>query len=213
MQSLIGGAPQRGGQLGHKVAHLVGVRHEHQLGLLGCDELLQRGGEGVGRVGFEFRRLDGVDFRDLLARDFVGEVRDSAADDGGFERPAGFGGQGLPGGEGLPGDAVQFAFTLFDDDQDRIRHDLRLGLQVRTLDFKNQFPDLSSRFSVSTARALRCAISPPASSRLRPAGLPEIRCSWFSAERTAARSSACWRRSPTALRPASLCAAACSSPA
>ena len=79
---------------------------------------LQRGREGVGRIGFEFRGLDGVDFRDFLARDFVGEACDSASRDRGFERPAGFGGQGLPGGEGLPGDAVQFSFALFDDDQD-----------------------------------------------------------------------------------------------
>ena len=76
---------------------------------MGCfdrDELLQGGGEGVGRVGFEFRGLDGIDFRDLLARDFVGEGRDSASGDRGFESPAGFGRQSLAGSESLPGDAV-----------------------------------------------------------------------------------------------------------
>ncbi len=79
---------------------------------------LSAGGESIGSVGFELRRLDGVHFRDLLARDFVGKARDPAADNGSLERPAGFGGQGLSGGERFPGDAVQFSFALFDDDED-----------------------------------------------------------------------------------------------
>ncbi len=71
--------------------------------------------EGVRCVRFELRRLDGVNFRDFLGRNFVGKVRDAAADDRSFERPTGFRGERLPGGERLPRDAVQFAFALFDD--------------------------------------------------------------------------------------------------
>ena len=93
------GAFHRGRQLGNKITHLISVRHQHQFGLFGCDELLQPGGESVGRVRFEFRRLDGINFRDFLARNFGGKTRDAAADDGRLECPAGFGGESLSGGE------------------------------------------------------------------------------------------------------------------
>ena len=49
------------------------------------------------------------------------------ADHRGFERPAGGGGNGLSGGDGFPGDAIQFAFALFDDYEDRIGHKVSLA--------------------------------------------------------------------------------------
>ena len=60
-----GGASHRGREFGDEVAHLIGVRHQHQLGLLGGDELFERGGEGVGSVGLELRRLDRVNLGDF----------------------------------------------------------------------------------------------------------------------------------------------------
>ena len=83
---------------------------------------LSAGGEGVRRVGLELRGLDGVDLRDFLGSDFGGEGGTPAAHDGGFESPAGGGGDGLAGGDGFPGDAIEFAFALFDDYQNRIGH-------------------------------------------------------------------------------------------
>ena len=109
------GAPHGRSQFGNKVAHLIGVRHQHELRLLRGEQLLERGGEGIGRVRLELRRFDGVDLADLLGGNFGGEGGGAASDHGGFESPAGSGGDGLTGGDGLPGDAVEFAFALFDD--------------------------------------------------------------------------------------------------
>ena len=124
------GASHGGGELGDEVAHLIGVRHQHQLRLLRGEELFERGGEGIGRVGLELRRFDRIDLRDFLGRDFGGEGRRVCPDDGGFESPAGGRGDGLSGGDRLPGDAVQFAFALFDDYEDGIGHKAVLSSQV-----------------------------------------------------------------------------------
>ena len=59
---------QRGRQLGSEVAHLVGVRHQHQLGLLLLDEGLERGDEAVGSVRLQLRRFQVVHLGDLLRR-------------------------------------------------------------------------------------------------------------------------------------------------
>ncbi len=86
-------AVQRGGKLGSEVAHLVGVRHQHQSRLLLLDELLERRDEAVGSVGLQLCRLQVVDLRDFLAGDFFGDLADAVARDRCFQRPAGFGGQ------------------------------------------------------------------------------------------------------------------------
>jgi hypothetical protein len=91
------------------------VRHQHQLWLLRGDELFERSGEGVGRIGLELRRFDRIDLRDFLCGDFGGEGLCVASDDGSFKSPAGGGGDSLPGRYGFPGDSVEFAFALFDD--------------------------------------------------------------------------------------------------
>src|SRR5580698_10006215 len=109
------GASHGSRKLGNKVADLVGVRHQDELRLLGFEELLEGGGEGVGGVGLEFRGFDVVDLRDLLGGNFGGQGGHAGADHDGFESPAGGGGYGLAGGNRLPGDAVEFAFALFDD--------------------------------------------------------------------------------------------------
>ena len=110
------GASHGGGEFRDEIAHLIGVRHEHELGLFRGEELFERGGEGVGSVGLELRRLDGVDFRDLFPGYFCGQRADAGADYGGFEGPSGGGGEGLARGDSFPGDAVEFGFALFDDD-------------------------------------------------------------------------------------------------
>ena len=83
---------ERGGKFGDEVAHLVGVRHQDELGLFAGNELLERGDEGIGRIGFELCVLDGIDPGDFLRRDFSGDRGNGGPDDGGFERPAGFSG-------------------------------------------------------------------------------------------------------------------------
>ena len=67
-------AVQRRREFRGKVAHLVGVRHQHQLGLLLLDKAFQRGRETVRSVGLELRRLDGVHFADFLCRNFAGNA-------------------------------------------------------------------------------------------------------------------------------------------
>ena len=116
MQSRDGGASHGRSQLGNKIAHLISVRHQHQLGLLRFDELFERSRESVWGVGLELGRLDRIDLRDLLGGNFVGKIPHAAADDCSFERPTGLSRKSLTRGERLPGDAVQFAFALFDDD-------------------------------------------------------------------------------------------------
>jgi len=84
--------------------------------------LLERGGEGIGRVRLELRRFDRIDLRDLLSRDFGGEGGSATSDDGCFEGPAGGGSDGLAGGDRLPRDTVEFPFALFDDYSDGFGH-------------------------------------------------------------------------------------------
>jgi len=42
-----------GNEFGREVAHLIGVGHQHELWFFVAEELVQRGGECVGRVGIE----------------------------------------------------------------------------------------------------------------------------------------------------------------
>ncbi len=95
------------------------------------EKFLERVGESVGRVGLKLRRLDVIDFRYFFCGDFARDGRDARAGDGGFERPSGLRGDGLPGGDRLPGDAVQFAFTLLDYYQDVVRHKLSSFVETR----------------------------------------------------------------------------------
>ena len=76
------------GQLGDEIAHLVGVRHEHQLWLPGRKELLERGGERVGRVALQLRGFYGIHLGQFLAGNFVRETCDAAAEHRSFEGPA-----------------------------------------------------------------------------------------------------------------------------
>ena len=100
-------AIQSGRQLGSEVAHLVGMRHQHQLGLLLVDELFESRDESVRRVRLQQRRLDVVHLGDFLSRNLRGDFGDAAADDGGFQRPSGIGGDGLRAGERFQGNAIQ----------------------------------------------------------------------------------------------------------
>ena len=116
------GAIQGRGQLGGEVAHLVGVRHQHQLGLLLLDEAFQRRHKAVGSIGLELGRLEVVHLRDALGGNFVGDVADAAADHGRFQGPPGFRRDGLCSGERLPRNAVQLAVPLLHYNQNSVCH-------------------------------------------------------------------------------------------
>src|SRR5580704_9434478 len=109
-------------ELGDKVAHLVGVRHEHELRLLRCQELFERYGESIGSVRLELRRLNRINLRNFFRRDFRSDRSGTGADYRAFESPSGGGCDRLSRRDGLPGNAIQLAFALLDNDQDRIRH-------------------------------------------------------------------------------------------
>ncbi len=91
------------------------MRHEDELGLLCREKLFQSRSKRVGRVGIELRRLDHVNLRYFLPRNFSGDRSDSLADDRSFERPSGRRGDCLSGSDGFPRNAIQLAFALFDD--------------------------------------------------------------------------------------------------
>ena len=116
------------------------MRHEHEFGLALADEFLERRGKAVGRVTGELFALDGVHLGEFLGRDLTGDGADVVADDGSLDRPAGLRGEGLRSGERLPGNAVQFAFTLFDDDQNRIHLSPQLLLPGRPGSPRYRFP-------------------------------------------------------------------------
>ncbi len=61
------------GQLRREIAHLVGVREEHNRRIDFADQLLERGRVAVGRVGCQQRMFDSVDPVQLLASQFTGE--------------------------------------------------------------------------------------------------------------------------------------------
>ena len=107
--------PHSRSQFRNKVAHLIGVRHQHKLRLFGGEHLFERGGEGVGRIRLKLWRFDGVNLYHLLRCDFGGDRGSAGTNHGGLQNPARSGGDSLAGGDGLPGDAVELTFALFDD--------------------------------------------------------------------------------------------------
>src|SRR5579859_6258034 len=121
-------APQRGRQLGGKVAHLISVRHEDQMRLLVSDELLERGRKAVGRVIGQGGRFDGIHLRKFLPTQLGGGSANSAAGGGGLHLPAEFSGDGLRAGNRLPGDAIQFSRMLLGYNQNGFRHRLWCAL-------------------------------------------------------------------------------------
>src|SRR5205807_1636348 len=107
--------------------------------------------------------LDRVHLGNLLARDFAGKTFHSAADNCGFESPAGVGRQRLAGGKRLPGDAVEFALALLDDYQDCVCHDLGLRCPVSGLRISSRFSEdvtlnLKNHSSVRFRRMLKPVI-------------------------------------------------------
>src|ERR1700732_1660250 len=71
-------------QFRNKVAHLIGVRHQHKLRWFGGEHLFERAGEGVRRVRLELWRFDGVDLGNLLGCDFGGNRGSAGTDHGGL---------------------------------------------------------------------------------------------------------------------------------
>ena len=80
MQSPIMPLPHRRGQLRREIAHLIGVRQQHEIRLRAFDHLAQRDAIAVRRVFLEQIVLDQQDFVELLAGQFVGKRRDAFAD-------------------------------------------------------------------------------------------------------------------------------------
>ena len=66
---------ERRGQLRREIAHLVGVRQQHQVGLGLRDRLAERDGEAVGRVVFEQVVLDQQHFGELGTRPVLRPAR------------------------------------------------------------------------------------------------------------------------------------------
>src|SRR5438552_6895514 len=109
-------------QLGNKIAHLIGMRHEHQLRLYRFEELLQPGSKRVRRIRVESRRFDVVNFSNLLACYFICKAPNTAANNRGLKWPASFGSECLSCSYRFPRDTVQFAFALLDYHQDHVSH-------------------------------------------------------------------------------------------
>src|SRR5579872_7221031 len=63
-------SPHGSRELRHEIAYLIRMRHEHQLGLLRREEVLQPRGKRVRSVRLKLRRLDRIDLRDFLPGNF-----------------------------------------------------------------------------------------------------------------------------------------------
>src|SRR6185312_16149593 len=115
-------ALKRRGELGSKVAHLVGVRHQHQSRLFLVDEVFESGDNTIRLVPGQLGRVDHGDLGQLFGGDFLGNTGDAAAKESSLNRGAGFSGNGLRGRNRLHGNAVQLAFTLFSNYKDCVCH-------------------------------------------------------------------------------------------
>ena len=109
---------QRSRQLGREVAHLIGVRHENQIGLGLRDGLGQRQRKTVRSVFLEQVVLDQQHFGPCGGRQLIGKRANAFAGDSGGQAAAGFRGNLLRGGQGLKAGRIPLAFALFGDDQD-----------------------------------------------------------------------------------------------
>ena len=112
---------ERRRQFGREVAHLVGVREQHHIRFGLRDELLQRGGIAVRRVVFQQIVVDGVDFLQLLRRQFRRQCADPLPDDGRGYRLVQLACELLGGGQRLERHAIPGAAALFQDSQDAHR--------------------------------------------------------------------------------------------
>src|SRR5207244_12444249 len=134
------GAPHCRGQLGSEVAHLIGMRHEHQLRLHRFEELLQPGSERVWSIRFEFRRCDVVNFSSFLACYVIRKAPNAAANNRRLKWPAGFGSERLSRGSRFPRDTVQSASALFDYHQHHDSHQPSSELPPQALQALDRSP-------------------------------------------------------------------------
>ncbi len=115
-------ALKRRGQLRGEVAYLVGMRHQHQCGLFLVYEIFERGHDAIRFVPGQFGRIDHSHLGQLFGGNFLADCGDAAAEDRGLYGRARFSSNGLRRRHGFPGDAVQFAFTLFSNDENCVCH-------------------------------------------------------------------------------------------
>ncbi len=200
-------------------------------------KFLQNMRKRVRSVRLQLRRLDVINLRHFLRGHFAGDSRNARPDHGRLQCPSSLRGDRLPARNRLPGDAVQFPFPLFDDYQYVVRHKcfqfrFRIPRQRRGLAsccgrdrliarshskhlaaVRRGKSRLYDKSDCLTAPAPHSSTSPPASSPLPPAALPETRYSSTSPANKASRFSADSRSDPPAPPPSSPCASACSWPA
>ena len=100
-----------------EIAHLIGVRQQHEIRLRAFDHLPQRDGIAVRRVLREQVVFDEKHFVELVAGKLVGERGDTLADDDARERAFGLCGDLLRGGERLKADFVPFRVALLGDEE------------------------------------------------------------------------------------------------
>src|SRR5262249_15350171 len=109
---------EHSGKFRREIAHLVGVREEHEVRLGGFDDLLERGAKTVGSVGVEYVVLDEEHFSDVLGGDFHGKRGYTFANDRGANRARSSRGNLLRRYERLKTGVVPFALALFGNDED-----------------------------------------------------------------------------------------------
>ncbi len=115
-------ALQRVGQLGSEVAHLVGVRHQHQPRLSLGDKLLKGGNVSVGGIAVQPGRFNGVNLAQLCGRNLGGSIAGAGAEYGRFHAPSHLSGDGLRRLHRFQRNPIEFLFALLSYNQNSVSH-------------------------------------------------------------------------------------------
>ena len=123
-----------GRQLGSKIAHLIGVRKQNQVGFRRGNDLRQRERISIGRVGFEEVMLYQQNFRDIFARQVLGEIRHALSNHQRADGAACVGGDLLRGHQRFKAGVIPFALALLGNYQDfHLRSRFFTALQRKSL--------------------------------------------------------------------------------
>ena len=121
------GASHSGCQLGHKIAHLISVRHQHEFRLTWI--------RGIASVPPQTRQAYKVrasadsmcvNFRDFLPRNLGSNRAHAAAHDSSLKPPPSGRGDRLSGSNGFPRNPIQLPFALLHHYENRIWHKFSL---------------------------------------------------------------------------------------